>query len=419
MLRFLTSGESHGQALVAILDGFPSGLPINIDLVNKELAKRQQGYGRGSRQKIEHDKAEILSGIRYGVTTGAPIALLIQNRDWHNWQNVMSVYKSNDNKEALAEIAKKSIKRFRPGHADLAGTLKYRHSDIRNVLERASARETAARTAVGSLCNQLLQYFNIEILNHVISIGNIKTDKSYEQISLNELSSKIDMSEMFSADESITRAMKDAVKTAWQDGDSLGGIIEILVDNLPVGLGSYTQWDEKLDGQLAQALMSIQAIKAVEIGDGITNASLPGSEVHDALYPSNDNHLPFSRKTNHAGGIEGGMTNGARLKIKAYMKPIPTIRKGLPSLTYPDFTSETAHYERSDVCAVPAASIVCKAMISFVLARAFLNKFAGDSIVDITNSYQEYTKYCQSLGKAKSKASVAKEQNATLEMELE
>jgi chorismate synthase len=397
MLRFLTSGESHGPTLVAILDGMPAGLEIDLQRVNEELRRRQQGYGRGARQKIETDVADIVGGVRHGVTTGAPISILVKNRDWDNWRHVMSVTKVNfDAPEVREQMQKKEISRFRPGHADLAGTLKFRQKDIRDVLERASARETAARVAVGGLCQELLRAAGVTMVSHVLEVGGIASGADYEQTPLNELEQKVLASEMFCADSAATERMKETVKAAWQEGDSLGGIVEVLVDGLPVGLGSYTQWDQKIDGQIAQCVMSIQAIKAVEIGDGVESARKPGSQVHDALYPSEkSNGLPFTRKTNHAGGTEGGMTNGSRLKVRAYMKPIPTIRKGLPSVAYPSFAAETAHYERSDVCAVPAASVVVKAMVAFALGRALLEKFGGDTVADTVKAIENYRNSCR------------------------
>ena len=401
MLRFLSTGESHGQALIAVLDGFPAGVPVNIELLNKELQRRQQGYGRGSRQKIETDTADLLSGVRHGTTTGAPISLMVKNRDFENWQYVMSSAPIDQTTEAAIEqTEKKKIGRFRPGHADLAGTIKFHQKDIRDVLERASARETAARVAAGALCQQLLSRLGIELVSHVLSVGPVASDLRSDDLSIAELESKLADNEMLCADAAATEKMKEFIKKAWQDGDSVGGVIEVIAEGLPVGLGSYTQWDEKLDGQLAQALMSIQAMKAVELGDGVNSATLPGSQVHDALFPGNgDKHnLPFSRKTNHAGGIEGGMTNGSRLRIRAYMKPIPTLRKGLESLSFPEFEAETAHYERSDVCAVPAASIVAKAMVSFVLARAILKKFGSDTLDDIEAALDRHREWCSNLG---------------------
>lgn len=423
--------------LVAILDGIPAGLAIEVDRINEELRRRQQGYGRGNRQKIETDTVEFTGGVRHGVTTGAPLAILVRNRDWDNWRHVMSVQKIDfADPEVREQLGKKEIGRFRPGHADLSGTLKFRQKDIRDVLERASARETAARVAVGAVCGQLLQALGARMVSHVVQVGKITgieakaetaVAANIDAMSLDELERKVLDSEMFCADPVATESMKEHVRSAWQDGDSLGGVVEVLCDGLPIGLGSYTQWDEKIDGQIAQAVMSIQAIKAVAIGDGVNAATRPGSEVHDALYPSENGSpgLPFVRKTNRAGGIEGGMTNGSRLVVRAYMKPIPTLRKGLPSLSFPEYAAETAHYERSDVCAVPAASVVVKAMVSFAVARAMLNKFGGDNMVDITAALEKYKQYCAkpqfdiaSLGGARVAVKTAVEPPAP-EMELE
>lgn len=423
MLRFISTGESHGPALVAVLDGVPSGLAVDISLINNELHRRQQGYGRGNRQKIEQDNAEIIGGVRHGITTGAPVALMIKNRDFDNWQHVMSATPIDTEQDATREqLAKKAIEKFRPGHADLAGTLKFHQKDIRDVLERASARETASRVAAGALCEQLLRTLGITMASHVISVGPVRiapAKHSEQTADLAELMQIVNQSEMFCADAETTEAMRQYVKTAWQDGDSVGGVIEVLVDGLPVGLGSYTQWDERLDGLLAQAVMSVQAMKAVEIGDGIQSAYLPGSQVHDALYSAvnrQESQLPFERKTNHAGGLEGGMTNGARLTLHAFMKPIPTMRKGLPSISFPGLKDDVAHYERSDVCAVPAASVVVKAMVAIVLARSVLSKFGGDAMADIERSVKEFRSYCSDPFTA---AGHSPEAQPALEMELE
>jgi chorismate synthase len=421
MLRFLTSGESHGPTLVAILDGVPAGLQVNVERINAELRRRQQGYGRGARQKIETDSAEFVGGVRHGITSGAPLAILVRNRDWDNWRHVMSIepvdFKSTEVKE---QLHKKAIERFRPGHADIAGTLKFRQRDIRDVLERASARETAARVAVGAVCGQLLQQCGVKLMSHVIAVGEARSTLAVGDMDLQQLEEKVLESEMFCADESIGERMKEIIKAAWQEGDSLGGTVEVLADGLPVGLGSYTQWDEKIDGQLAQALMSIQAMKAVEVGDGVTSSEMPGSQVHDALYPADarQSALPFLRRTNRAGGIEGGMTNGSRLRVRSYMKPIPTIRKGLPSVSFPDYAADTAHYERSDVCAVPAASVVAKAMVAFVLAKALLAKFGGDTMDDTIAALDRYRAYCRQLKAPITAAATAGKSNAP-EMELE
>lgn len=420
MLRFLTSGESHGPALVAILDGVPAGLSIDIAKVNAELARRQKGYGRGARQKIETDTAEILGGVRHGITSGAPISIMVRNRDHDNWRHVMSIAQIvADDPFILEQIEKKKIGRFRPGHADLAGTLKFRQRDIRDVLERASARETAARVAVGAICEQVLGQFGITIVSHVVQVGSVKTTEDSEALTMNELSTRVLASEMFCIDGVAEELMKELIKSTWQAGDTIGGVVEVVADGVPVGLGSYTQWDEKLDGQLAQLVMSVHAIKAVEVGDGFDNVNQPGSEVHDAIYPSEGNskkHLPFMRKTNKAGGLEGGMTNGSRVKLRAFMKPIPTLIKGLPSVSFPQFDAQQAHYERSDVCAVPAASVVVKAMVSFGLTRALLNKFGSDTVADISSAIASYREFCRDAP-AQFAASLATD--ATPDMELE
>lgn len=389
MLRFLTSGESHGPALVAMLEGMPAGLKLDLQQINEDLWRRQQGYGRGNRQKIEKDTAEIIGGVRHGITTGAPIALMIRNRDFENWRHVMSVEPIDLSLAEVSEqVDKKTIERFRPGHADLAGTLKFRQSDIRDVLERASARETAGRVAVGGVCRQLLETFGVRSAAHVIQVGSVKANSRASKLSAAEIDSQVVNSELFCLDPEATEAMKELIKSTWQEGDSLGGVIEVVVDGLPVGLGSYTQWDRRLDGLLAQAIMSIQAMKAVEIGDGVEAASHFGSNVHDPIYPTAPSaRYPFRRETNHAGGLEGGMTNGERLCVRAYMKPIPTLRKGLDSLSFPGFEAEKAHYERSDVCAIAAASVVCRAMVCLTLANAMVDKFAGDSIPDLQASF--------------------------------
>ncbi len=403
MLRFLTSGESHGPALVAMLEGMPAGLKLDLQQINEDLWRRQQGYGRGNRQKIEKDQAEIIGGVRHGITTGAPIALMIKNRDFENWRHVMSVEPVDiAAPDVIEQVEKKLIERFRPGHADLAGTLKFRQSDIRDVLERASARETAARVAAGGVCRQLLEAFGVKSASHVIQVGPVKAKSRASKLTAAEIDAKVVNSELFCLDEEATESMKELIKATWQEGDSLGGVIEVVVDGLPVGLGSYTQWDRRLDGMLAQGIMSIQAMKAVEIGDGVEAAGEYGSKVHDPIYPTAKSaRYPFRRETNHAGGLEGGMTNGERLTIRAYMKPIPTLRKGLDSLSFPGFEAEKAHYERSDVCAIAAASVVCRAMVCLVLANAMVDKFAGDSISDLKASFSEYEKFCRSSGNDK------------------
>lgn len=401
MLRFISGGESHGPSLISILEGFPAGLLLDINRIDDEMARRQQGYGRGNRQKIETDRAEFIGGVRHGITTGAPVCMLIRNRDFENWRYVMSPAPIDAMKpEAKEQLEKKRIATFRPGHADLPGTVKFRQKDIRDVLERASARETASRVAAGAVCSQLLERFGVRAASHVVRVGSIQAASTSPQLDIGEIIALASKSELSCLDPTATEAMKELIRVAWQDGDSLGGVVEVVVDGLPVGLGSYTQWDRKLDAQLAQAIMSIQAIKAVEIGDGFENAGRPGSIVHDAIHPAQPpSRLPFQRSSNHAGGIEGGMTNGERLCLRAYMKPIPTMRKGLDSISFPQFGADKAHYERSDVCAIAAASVVCKAMVCLVLANAFTDKFGGDNIADMEAAVNSYAAHCRTLGR--------------------
>ena len=413
-LRLITGGESHGKAIISILEGMPAGLAVDLDKVNNELSARQSGYGRSGRQRIESDHVEILGGLRHGITTGAPLTLMIENRDSANWTHIMaSSMPDMSDPAVLAALDAKKIVRFRPGHADYAGTLKYAHQDVRDVLERASARETAARVAAGAFANVLLQALGIETASHVVAIGSVTSPlkgQTVDGLSLAELEQQARLSEVFCSEPAVAEKMKEAIKAALMSGDSLGGQVEVLADNLPVGLGSFSQWDRRLDGQLAQALMSIQAIKAIEIGDGINGAQMPGSQVHDAIYPrdsdidtnassasNSKSTLPVRRKSNHAGGIEGGMTNGERLIVRAYMKPIPTLKAGLASVTYPEFTACQAHYERSDVCAVPAASVVAKAMVCLTLANSVIDKFASDSMRELSASMKQYREQCRNL----------------------
>lgn len=400
MLRFYTSGESHGRGILAFLEGIPAGLNVDIAAINAELARRQGGYGRSSRQKLETDKANVLSGIRHGITSGAPITLLVNNKESENWTYVMSTSPVDvDDPNVIDQMESKAIKRFRPGHADLSGTIKFRQRDIRDVLERSSARETAARVAAGALCQQVLSNCGIKSTAHVLRIGDIEAKQDTSQISIEEIDKKANNADLLCIDDNAAEKMKVLINKTWQEGDTLGGVIEVIVEGLPVGLGSYTQWDLKLDGKLAQALMSVQAVKAVEMGEGINSAQKPGSLVHDAIYPANNNSpLPFKRQSNYAGGLEGGMTNGERLVVRTYMKPLPTLRTGLPSVSFPEFTEEKAHYERSDVCAVSACAIVCKAMVGIVLTGALVDKFGGDNLVDLKNSIEQYRDYCSRLG---------------------
>lgn len=385
-IRFLTSGESHGKALIGVLEGIPSGLALSTDDINKELKRRQMGYGRGGRMKIESDRVEILSGVRWGKTIGSPIAILIENKDWKNWQEGMS-------SDIAHEASIPSVTRPRPGHADLPGVLKYAHSDIRNVLERSSARETAIRVALGAIAKRFLENFAVKIGSYVIQIGTAKMDSSKNMIDKYEDMFKIsDESPVRCPDAQMSDLMVKVIDEAIKKGDTLGGIFEVIVTGLPPGLGSHIHWDRRLDGLLAQALMGIQAIKGVEIGAGFSMADKSGSELMDEIFYDNENKV-FYRKTNNAGGIEGGMTNGMPIVIRAIMKPIPTLKKPLRSIDIVTKEPYEAAYERSDTCAVPAASVIGEAVTALVMLNAFLDKFAGDSIDETTRNYNAYMKY--------------------------
>ena len=382
MLRFLTSGESHGPQLTVILEGMPSGVKIDIDLINDWLAERQKGYGRGGRMNIEKDRVSFLSGIRGGYTLGSPITMVIKNKDWANWQEIMTPDKT-------ADLSKRRVTRPRPGHVDLPGAIKYRHRDMRNVLERASARETAARVAVGALVWQFLNQFNIHVLAHVIALGPVKCDN--DSLDWDVIEEQVRQSPLFCADSDAGKAMIKVIDAARETGETLGGVFEIRVKGLPPGLGSYTHWDRKLDGLLAQALMSIQGIKGVEIGLGFEAGKLLGSQVHDPIYYHPQ--AGYYRRTNGAGGLEGGVTNGEVLILRAAMKPIPTLMKPLASVDVATKEPFEAVKERSDVCAVPAASVVGKAVIAPVLANALLEKFGSDNIDEIKQAWQNYCDY--------------------------
>ncbi|HZI78621.1 MAG TPA: chorismate synthase [Vicinamibacterales bacterium] len=384
MLRFLSAGESHGQALVITIDGMPAGLEIDIDALNRQLRRRQGGYGRGRRMQIESDKAEILAGVRKGRTTGAPIAMLIRNRDWVNWQQTMHVEKEMP--EGATGANRASVTRPRPGHADLAGALKYGHTDVRDVLERASARETASRVAAGTLARQLLARFGVRIASHVSVIGDegLPGDRT---VSFAEAEALSDDAPIRCVDAAIEQRMIASIDSARDAGDTLGGAFEIIATGVPVGLGSYVQWDRKLDGRLGQAIMCIHAIKAVGIGIGPEVALRPGSRVHDEILPPASAPAALVRPTNNAGGLEGGVTNGQDLRVTGFMKPIATLMNPLRSVDLTTMQNAPAAIERSDVCAVPAAAVVGEAMVSFVLADAFLEKFGGDSVDEIARHY--------------------------------
>ena len=385
MLRFLTAGESHGQALVVTVDGMPAGLQLDIDALNAQLRRRQGGYGRGRRMAIESDRAEILAGVRHGRTTGAPIALLIRNRDWVNWQQTM--YVEAEMPEGSTGTRRADVTRPRPGHADLAGAIKYGHDDIRDVLERASARETAARVAAGSLARQLLGRFGVQIASHVSAIGDVVLPEE-RSVSFAEAQAIPEDAPLRCADGDLQARMIAFIDAAKEAGDTVGGAFEVIATGVPPGLGSYVQWDRKLDGRLGQALMCIHAIKGVGIGLGPEVAFRPGSRVHDEILPPARESAAPERPTNRAGGLEGGVTNGEEVRVSAFMKPIATLMKPLRSVDLTTMTEAPAAIERSDVCAVPAAAVVGEAMVSFVLADAFLEKFGGDSIDEIESHYQ-------------------------------
>jgi len=391
MLRFLTAGESHGPSLVAILEGMPAGLAIDVAALAAELRRRQGGYGRGRRMAIESDRAQILGGVRHGVTTGAPIALLIPNKDWENWQRTMAVEAPPEASTPGAD--RPPVTRPRPGHADLAGAVKYDHGDIRNVLERASARETAARVAVGALARQLLSCLGVQIVSHVVSIGAVSLAEPLS-ITFDQALGISSDSALHCVDEALEIRMIEEIDAAREAGDTVGGSFEVIARQVPPGLGSHVQWDRKLDGRLAQALMSIPAIKAVGIGCGPAAAVLPGSRVHDEILPPSrgvvTGPLPVERPTNNAGGLEGGITNGQLLRATAYMKPISTLMKPLRSVDLATLALSPATIERSDVCAVPAAAVVGEAMVALVLADAVLEKFGGDSVPELLDNWRSY-----------------------------
>ena len=382
MLRYLTAGESHGELLMGIIEGMPAGLLIRITDIDNDLARRQGGYGRGGRMKIEKDTVKIFSGVRWGKTLGGPIGLAVRNKDWDNWRAKMSP------DPAFLNTAE-PVTRPRPGHADLAGALKYGMTDIRNILERSSARETAMRVAVGAVTKRLLDEFGITITSQVIAIGGVYARG--EKMSLKEIRKRAEASELRCADNHAEKRMKLKIDEASRAGDSLGGIFEIIVSGAPVGLGSHVHWDRKLDGRLAAAVMSIQAMKGVEIGSGFGVANRPGSKVHDEIFwgPKGG----FFRKTNHAGGIEGGMSNGEDIILRAAMKPIPTLMKPLRSVDMENKKPFKAAVERSDVCAVPAAAVVGEAVSAFEIASALIEKFGGDSLDEMKQNYEQYRKY--------------------------
>jgi len=394
MLDFRTAGESHGKGIMAIVEGLPAGIKIDKKIINEKLRRRQGGYGRGGRMEIEKDKIEIISGIRKTKTIGSPVGLLIYNKDWENWKDTMSPFPSQEeveeeikikNDEELKKVYKK-VTKPRPGHADLAGVIKYNLDDIRNILERASARETAARTAVGGLLASFLSYFNIDIISHVIQLGEIKCNKCEDSFS--ELKNKVYDSPLHCFDKDIEEEMKEYIDKTKEKGDTLGGVVEIRTTKLPVGLGSHTQWKNRLDSKIAAALMSIPAIKGVEIGPAFENAAHTGSNVHDEIFYNQKEG--FYHQTNRAGGLEGGITNGEPLIARIAMKPIPTLYKPLNSVDINTGESFKASIERSDVTALPAAGVVGEAMVTYIIATAILEKFGGDNIEEVVNNYRQF-----------------------------
>ncbi|MCM3900293.1 MAG: chorismate synthase [Pyrinomonadaceae bacterium] len=382
MLRFTTAGESHGPALVAIVEGLPAGMPVDLEQINHDLKRRQWGYGRGGRMKIEQDRAEILSGVRHGLTLGSPVSIMIENKDWQNWTEVMSV----EPKDVEPEKSRR-LKRPRPGHADLAGGQKFDARDLRNILERASARETTARVACGALAKQLLVAFGAEIRSHVIQLGGIP-DMPLE-LSWDQIAAISEEAPLRCADLEIQQRMIESIDQRREAGDTLGGVFEVVARGLLPGLGSHTSWDLKLDGRLAQAVMSIPAIKAVAIGAGTEASSLPGSEIHDEI-AYNSETKEFIRETNRAGGLEGGVTNGEEVRVRGHMKPLSTLRRPLRSVDIDTKQDEPAGFERSDITAVPAAGVVGEAMVALVLASAMREKFGGDSVGEMRRNFEGY-----------------------------
>jgi len=402
MLRFSTAGESHGESLVALLSGLPAGIPVDQSFLDHELWRRQQGYGRGGRMRIEKDTAHILSGVRHGHTIGSPIAMTLANNDWKNWEEILPVAEGDPSKH-------KSVTSPRPGHADLAGALKYNFPDARYILERASARESAARVACGAVAKMLLRALKIEVASHVTRVGGAELSR---EATFKEIAALASRDEVLLAcvDPESEARMKAEVDVALRTGDTIGGIFEVVVHGLPPGIGTHVNWDERLDGLLAQAVMSLQAVKAVELGRGVTAASSPGSKVHDAItYSSGDvgeltdggpadghSFTKFTREHNNAGGLEGGISNGEDLVIRGYLKPISTLRRPLASVSFETREATKASYERSDVCVVPAAGVAAEAMVALTVARSLIEKFGGDSLHEL---HRNYTGYCHQISK--------------------
>ena len=385
MLRFTTAGESHGQALVGTLEGIPAGVPLFAHDIDEQLARRQQGYGRGRRMQIEQDAAEILSGVRAGETIGSPIALLIRNRDWKNWQEIMDPAPRAEDPQR-----KRAVTRVRPGHADLTGLLKYDRQDARDILERASARETTARVAIGAVCRRFLSEFGVRVGSHVTRLGDVVAKRPEPMP--DDINAAADESQLRTLDSEAEARMIELIDTVKKQGDTLGGICEVVCRGVPVGLGSHVSWDRKLDGRIGAAMMSIHAVKGVEIGSGFDNARRRGSEVHDEIHASPDRPLAANveRSTNRAGGLEGGMTSGEELRVRGHLKPIATLRTRLRSVDIETKELSEAAFERSDVTAVPAAGVIGEAMVAIVLAGAMREKFGGDSLGEMRRNYDGY-----------------------------
>ena len=386
-MRYLTAGESHGPELTTIIEGVPAGLTLSVEAINQDLARRQGGYGRGGRMKIEKDQVRITSGVRHGKTLGSPITMIVENRDWKNWQKVMSVEPVAEKEEKLRRVSKP-----RPGHADLVGGMKYHHSDLRNVLERSSARETTMRVAIGALAKQILAAVDIEIASHVAILGGIEAAIPAE-LSVDEIKAKTAASEVNMVDESVEESVKALIDQTKKAGDTIGGVVEVRTDNVPAGLGSYVQWDRKLDGKIAQIMMSINAFKGVEFGIGFEAAHQPGSKVMDEIVWNEG----YSRTTNHLGGFEGGMTNGEQIIVRGVMKPIPTLYKPLMSVDIDTKEPYKASVERSDSTAVPAASVVAEHVVATVLAEEILEKYSSDTIDVLQQAGAEFREDLQNF----------------------
>ncbi len=392
MLRFSTAGESHGEALVALLSGLPAGVPVDSAFLARELWRRQQGYGRGGRMRIETDTAHILSGVRHGKTIGSPVAMTIANRDWKNWEEILPVEEGDSSKH-------KAVASPRPGHADLPGSLKYNFKDARYILERASARESSARVAAGALAKLLLRCFGIEVLSHVVRVGAVELERGYQWEEL--VSSTARETILLNCiDQDVEARMKGEVDRALRTGDTVGGVFEVVAHGVPPGFGSHVNWDERLDGLLAQSVMSLQAVKAVEIGRGVTAAESMGSNVHDSIAYAGetpDAATRFTRATNNAGGMEGGISNGEDVTVRGYLKPISTLRRPLASVSFETREPVKAAYERSDVCVVPAAGVAAESMVALTLARLLLEKFGGDSVPESRRNFDGYLQQIRSF----------------------